>query len=198
MNGTATYGCSWDGVRYTWITNDSNFGISYSSSLGGACTPATGTLTSCGQDIIHALGRTIIAASDGTILTSTSTEYTAASGNTGAKYSLATGNNVVVAVGLGISYSTNGTTWTNCSNVGNGIWRAVTYGNGTFLAVGALGADGYTQATSKDGINWTLSSLHPRVTTYGVTWHEPSKMFISIFAGVSGTAAVRTTEASEV
>ncbi len=49
-----------------------------------------------------------------------------------------------------------GTSWTTQSVTGNDdIWNAVTYGNGTFVAVGA-GSD--VVATSPDGVTWTVQS----------------------------------------
>ena len=67
--------------------------------------------------------------------------------------------------GSGGSGSVAGTTWTS-RNSGTPLY-AVTYGNNTFVAVGAYG----TILTSTDGVSWTQrtspTSNHLRAVTYG-------------------------------
>lgn len=67
-----------------------------------------------------------------------------------------------VAVGTNaFMYSTDdGSTWTISSAITAGTWYSVSYGNSTFVAVGANGSNGICMA-SPDGINWTDHSYSP-------------------------------------
>lgn len=71
----------------------------------------------------------------------------------GVRYSLAYGNGTWVSVGSGkTAYSTDGINWTFTDSANNNTtYRAVTYKNNLFCAVG----DGGAVMTSTNGINWT-------------------------------------------
>ena len=67
-------------------------------------------------------------------------------------------SNIFVIVGYGntIITSPDGISWTSRSITGGGDWQGVTYGNGTFVAVGTETSWGDAIVfTSEDGINWT-------------------------------------------
>lgn len=84
---------------------------------------------------------------------------------------VAYGNGKYVAVGYNgyVTTSSDGTNWAAPKQVGSYNWYAITYGGGKFVAVGALG---FAQsAVSSDGVNWTLSNLISRESSFvGVTY----------------------------
>jgi len=61
-----------------------------------------------------------------------------------------------------ISTSTDGTTWSTAikiSNLGNREWCTITYGDGKFVAIGALSEEDTYISTSTDGTTWTVATI---------------------------------------
>lgn len=61
--------------------------------------------------------------------------------------------------------------------------NGVTYGNGTFVAVGGGGVVGETILTSPDGITWTLRTSGDNNILFGVTYGNGTFMAV----GTNGT-----------
>ena len=97
-------------------------------------------------------------------------------------------NPTFVAVGTnGLMYSTDdGSTWTISSAPTDGTWYSVSYGNSTFVAVGANGTNGICM-TSPDGITWTDHSSSPVADSpwYSVCFADNGT--IADFVAVDGT-----------
>jgi hypothetical protein len=60
------------------------------------------------------------------------------------------------AGGSRVMWSENGITWNLASSTENNHWRAITYGNGTFVAVSSNGTNRVMYST--DGITWTATN----------------------------------------
>ena len=89
------------------------------------------------------------------------------------------GNNTFVAVGSGISTSSDGIEWISGNPVtANYLW-AVTYGGGLFIGVGENG----TILTSSDGTTWMKRESGITESLYGVTYGDNS--FVAV--GFNGT-----------
>lgn len=105
-------------------------------------------------------------------------------------YGCAFGNGIFVATtGGGASTvaasSTDGLTWTS-RTIGSGDWRAVTYGNGVFIAIG-YGSDLVQKST--DGINWITGTTLPVSSNWiDITYDSTLNRFVAISA-TSGTIA---------
>jgi len=78
--------------------------------------------------------------------------------------------------------SPNGITWTTRTSAADISWRAVTYGNGLFVAV-AINGTGNRVMTSPDGITWTIRTSAADNEWYGVTYGNG--LFVAV--AVSGT-----------
>jgi hypothetical protein len=83
--------------------------------------------------------------------------------------SIVNGGGMIVAItarGL-VARTTDGINWLS-SSLPAGQWSDITYGNGRFVAVGALGSDGIS-AYSSNAANWTNASM-PTGLWLGVTY----------------------------
>ena len=83
-----------------------------------------------------------------------------------------------------------GVTWTARAAAEQNVWRAVTYGNGLFVAVASSGTN--RVMTSPDGITWT-----PRSATEANTWRSVTYgdgRFVAVAA--NGTNRVMTSDAT--
>jgi hypothetical protein len=120
--------------------------------------PASTTWT----DIAYGAGKFVVVASGSTDAASTSdfglTWQLRNMPTTSNWSSVAFGNNRFVAVsstsGTDVAYSLDGINWAG-STITNAAYKAITYGQGTFLAVGAA----TTAASSPDGIVWTSRTI---------------------------------------
>lgn len=88
-----------------------------------------------------------------------------------------------VVVGQGIATSADGITWTERTNPNTNTWRAVTYGNGRFVAVAGstLGNDPRVMH-SPDGITWTETIYDDATIQHDwktVKWIEELKLFVA-------------------
>jgi len=157
--------------------------------VGGAL-PASTTWTS----ITYGAGKFVAVASGGTQAASS-----ADSGQTWVSRTLpastdwssvAFGNNRFVAVsstsGTDAAYSLNGETWT-ASTITSSDYTAITYGQGTFLAVGST----TTAASSADGIVWTSRTISTS-DSVGVAFGNPNRSgrFITISDTGSNNASI--------
>jgi hypothetical protein len=160
-------------------------------SAGGAL-PASTTWT----DISYGAGKFVAVASGGTQAASTTdfgltwTSRTLPSSTDWA--SVAFGNNRFVAVsstsGTAAAYSLDGITWT-ASTIVNTDYTAITYGQGTFLAVGST----TTAASSPDGIVWTSRTISTS-DSVGVAFGNVNRAgrFVTISDTGSNNASVIT------
>lgn len=180
------------------LSGSSNVDIAYSSSLAiyvsvnGA---SSGTDITTSLDGLHWTGRSVtgpfrgvscspdlsifVAVGDsGNIYSSTNgTSWTSRTDpNGGAAYKgvvWSSAASLFVAVssdGL-VATSSNGTSWTARTPSAANDWRAVTYGNGVFVAVGRTSGAANQVMTSPDGITWTARTAAAardwRSVTYG-------------------------------
>jgi hypothetical protein len=146
-------------------------GISWRSTGSGTATNLFG--------ITHGNGGFVGVGSRGTIQTSTNgdTWTTRSTGTTHALRGIAYGNGRLVTVGNAgaILASDDGITWTNVdSGFSNTILYGVTYGGGTFVAVGFPSLDtGFsTMLTSPDGFTWTNRTPVSVQTLWGATYDD--------------------------
>lgn len=85
------------------------------------------------------------------------------------------GNSLYVAVSTDgtnrVMTSPNGTAWTiRATADDSSVWRDVAYGNGRFVAVGALSSSTYNIMTSFDGTTWTGRVTDSTLSLYGITF----------------------------
>ncbi len=85
--------------------------------------------------------------------------------------------------------STDGLSWTSRTSPADNTWAAVTYGNGTFVAIAQTGS-GNRVMTSSDGVNWATSSGVPNSTWVSVTYGNGT------FVAVGSSGAVMTASSS--
>ena len=90
--------------------------------------------------------------------------------------------NVFLTISSSLSASsTDGITWITSTVPSLQNWQALTYGNGTFVAIpNALGT---TAATSIDGITWTIRTLPSSVSWFSVTYGN--KFFLAVASGTT-------------
>jgi hypothetical protein len=62
-----------------------------------------------------------------------------------------------------------GITWTTSTSAADNEWRAVTYGNGLFVAVATSGTNNRVMS-SPDGITWTIRTSPADNQWYGLTY----------------------------
>jgi hypothetical protein len=89
--------------------------------------------------------------------------------------------------------SPDGITWTARTAAVSSGWFAVTYGNGTFVAVAFTGA-GSRVMTSPDGITWTARTAAAQYNWNGVTF--ANGQFVAVAFGTSNGNAVMTSGTS--
>jgi hypothetical protein len=156
---------TWQSVAYGqgyWIAIATGGTATAYSTDGGATWTAGGALpaSTTWTDISYGAGKFVAVASGGTQAASTTdfgltwTSRTLPSSTDWA--SVAFGNNRFVTVSSGATtaaYSLDGATWT--ASATSGGFTAITYGQGTFLAVGST----TTAASSPDGIVWTSRTI---------------------------------------
>ena len=110
----------------------------------------------------------------------------------GAVYSIAfnctdaAGNAATTVTNTSVTYSaSDGSTWTARTLPSSANWRAITYGNGVFVAV----ATGSTSAaTSSDGITWTGRTLPSALSWYSVTFANGTFVAIANGSNVAATS----------
>jgi hypothetical protein len=114
------------------------------------------------QSVTYGAGKFVAVQYGGSDAYSTDGGATWQSGDLSASYnwqSVTYGDGKFVAVayngpGVGVSYSTDGITWTT-QNLNTGSFSNVVYGDGKFVAVERNAP--YDSAVSTDGVNWTIS-----------------------------------------
>ena len=158
---------TWSSVAYgdgTWVAiSTGNNATAYSTDGGqtwttGGTMPSSTTWTS----VAYGAGKFVAVASGGTAAASSidgGLNWVARTLPTSTNWSsVAFGNNRFVAVssssGTSAAYSLDGTTWV-ASTIVSADYNSVTYGQGTFLAVGSS----TTAASSPDGILWTSRTI---------------------------------------
>ena len=129
-------------------------------------------------------GNRVMSSPDGTIWTVTAT---GAPDNAWGTNCLCYGNGMFVAVSGGATnamYSVDGYNWTESGVSSVGPWRAVTFGNGKFVAVGVSGKTMY----STDAITWTSVSIAGSLSWSAITYGTDSSgvgKFVAINATTS-------------
>ena len=130
-------------------------------------------------------GNRVMSSPDGTIWTVTAT---GAPDNAWGTNCLCYGNGMFVAVSGGATnamYSVDGYNWVESGASSVGPWRAVTFGNGKFVAVGTLGTTMY----STDAITWTSVSIAGSLNWSAITYGTDS-------SGVAKFVAINATSSS--
>jgi prepilin-type N-terminal cleavage/methylation domain-containing protein len=161
------------------VTSDS-VGGSGSCTLGGA--GVSGSNPSPANFVAITTGGSTASAYsyDGISWTGGSLPWSATAPSSGINTNVAYGKGKYVAVGYdttSAAYSVDGINWTISNLPVADIWWDITYGGGTFVAIGATYA-----VYSTDGINWTASTLPTNAAWeaigYGdgkfvvVSWHD--------------------------
>ena len=106
-------------------------------------------------------------------------------------------NNMFIAVGgdgtnaglAGISYSTDGRTWTAVASPPQGGWNGIAYGGGRWVIVGGFAQSVPTQiAYSTDGRTWTMVDVSGAIpsSVYGVAF--ANNRFVAISNGRTATS----------
>ena len=114
--------------------------------------------------------------------------WTAGSSSAGYEQAIAYGGGVFVAVGPAPQFavSSDGLNWTPTATNPSIWWTGVTYGNGTFVAVGTNGF-----ATSSDGTNWSFTTPPNNTEWNGVAYGNG--IFVTVaFDGISHSVATST------
>ena len=114
--------------------------------------------------------------------------WTAGASSTGYEQAIAYGGGVFVAVGPAPQFavSSDGLNWTPTATNPSIWWTGVTYGNGTFVAVGTNGF-----ATSSDGTNWNFTTPPNNTEWNGVAYGNG--IFVTVaFDGISHSVATST------
>jgi len=158
---------TWQSVAYGqgyWIAIATGGTATAYSTDGGQTWTAGGALpaSTTWTDIAYGAGKFVAVASGSTDAASTAdfgaTWQLRNLPTTSNWSSVAFGNNRFVAVsstsGTDAAYSLDGITWAG-STITNAAYKAITYGQGTFLAVGAA----TTAASSPDGVVWTSRTI---------------------------------------
>jgi hypothetical protein len=159
---------TWISISYgqgVWIAIATGATTTAYSTDGGQTWTAGGALPSSTTwtDITYGAGKFVAVASGGTIAASSvdnGLNWSARTLPSSTNWSsVAFGNNRFVAVsstsGTAAAYSLNGIDW-DASTIVNTDYTAITYGQGTFLAVGST----TTAASSPDGIVWTSRTIN--------------------------------------
>ena len=86
-------------------------------------------------------------------------------------------NNIFIAVGYIAVFSTDGILWTPASNSYYGIlWKSVTYGNGTFVAVGTDNA----MYSTDGGKNWLIADPPPPSGTWISVTYGDNNRYVAV------------------
>ena len=159
---------NWTSIAYgqgTWIAVANGSSATAYSTNGGTSWTAGGSLPGGGASwtgVAYGAEKFVAVASGGTTAASSTdkglTWSTRVLPSSTDWSSVTFGNNRYVAVsstsGTAAAYSLDGTTWV-ASTITSASYTSVTYGQGTFFAVGA----GTTAASSPDGIVWTSRTI---------------------------------------
>jgi hypothetical protein len=192
---------TWQSVAYgrgVWIAIATGGTATAYSTDGGQTWTSGGALpaSTAWTDITYGAGKFVAVASGGTQAASTAdlgltwTSRTLPSSTDWS--SVAFGNNRFVAVsstsGTDAAYSLDGITWV-ASTIVNTDYTAITYGQGTFLAVGST----TTAASSPDGIVWTSRTISSN-DSVGVAFGNVNRAgrFVTISDTGSNNASVIT------
>jgi len=130
-------------------------------------------------------GNRVMSSPDGTIWTVTAT---GAPDNAWGTNCLCYGNGMFVAVSGGATnamYSVDGYNWTESGASSVGPWRAVTFGNGRFVAVGVSGKTMY----STDAITWTSVSIAGSLSWSAITYGTDSSG-VAKFVAINATTTL--------
>lgn len=169
QNSQFTSSYSQDGVNWSTSSNTNFTHFSY-----GAVTYGNGMFVALGEE------------ANASLYSTNGIDWNASAAVLGRFYSVAYGNKRFVAVGLSGKYaiSYDGITWSTGTLLNPSItYRDITYANGLFVAVGAVGAVGGTSAivTSPDGINWTGRTVSSIGNLYAITYGDGK--FIAVNGG---------------
>jgi hypothetical protein len=196
--GNLPSSANWSSVAYgrgTWVAvaTSSSTANAYSTDGGqtwtaGAALPASASWRS----VAYGGGKFVAVAQGGTqaaYSTDNGATWTTATLPSSTDWNSVTfGNNRFVAVpsssGTAAAYSLDGITWV-ASTITSATYRSVTYGQGTFLAVGS----GTTASSSPDGIVWTSRTISTSGSASGasVAFGNTNKVGKFVTISSSGT-----------